>query len=118
MYGDPAMGMAGAPLQIGYQDPSMGYADPSYGMNAGMKRHGAADAAENAGCRRKCRTAVACTGADAPILDAPSPLPVPSPLLISTGAGISYSRPSLRFCALAKVDLNDPRKWHRKIDFA
>merc|ERR1712167_253210 len=29
MYGDPAMGMAGAPLQIGYQDPSMGYADPS-----------------------------------------------------------------------------------------
>ena len=39
MYGDPAMGMAGAPLQIGYQDPSMGYADPSYGgmnMNGGM----------------------------------------------------------------------------------
>ena len=35
-YGDPAMGMAGAPLQLGYQDPSMGYADPSYGMNAGM----------------------------------------------------------------------------------
>ena len=28
-YGDPAMGMAGAPLQLGYQDPSMGYADPS-----------------------------------------------------------------------------------------
>ena len=40
MYGDPAMGMAGAPLQIGYQDPSMGYnagyADPSMGMNGGM----------------------------------------------------------------------------------
>ena len=36
MYGDPAMGMAGAPLQIGYQDPSMGYADPSQMYNAGM----------------------------------------------------------------------------------
>ena len=30
------MGMAGAPLQIGYQDPSQMYTDPSYGMNAGM----------------------------------------------------------------------------------
>ena len=36
MYGDPAMGMAGAPLQIGYQDPSMGYGDPSQMYNAGM----------------------------------------------------------------------------------
>ena len=36
MYGDPAMGMAGAPLQLGYQDPSMGYADPSQMYNRGM----------------------------------------------------------------------------------
>ena len=36
MYGDPAMGMAGAPLQIGYQDPSMGYVDQSQMYNAGM----------------------------------------------------------------------------------
>ena len=30
------MGMAGAPLQIGYQDPSMGYVDQSQMYNAGM----------------------------------------------------------------------------------
>ena len=80
MHGDPAMGMAGAPFQIGYQDPSMRRLDPSQMYNAGMNggmapmRPGhARDAA--AKCRRRARAARArCPNTDAPSLSPPLPL--------------------------------------------